>query len=279
MTQTRAERKAQKAQLREARRHAKEARNVKGLPQTGAEATTYATPAQTTGESVRAGEAADHGTELVTTGVVREWHQHAPESLPQIHEAIDSWGAKVRLDPAKVQEKVDKITKRVGSREVVVQETVTEWVERPAAPAPRTERHVEPVKAAKRKPRILGFFGPRGAKKAVDEAAAATQTTTGPATTADAAYQPQCSALTADGAQCRNSARGDSKYCISHKGYQPPTAKGIAKRVEGEAWDPRDKVTDAQTVRAANTRPKVRKAKGTRLSQRKAPKSAARKKR
>lgn len=45
-------------------------------------------------------------------------------------------------------------------------------------------------------------------------------------------YRPQCAALTADGAQCRNSARHDSKYCASHKGYQPPTAKGIVMRAD-----------------------------------------------
>lgn len=37
-------------------------------------------------------------------------------------------------------------------------------------------------------------------------------------------YRPQCAALTEHGKQCRNSARAGSKYCASHKGYQPPTA-------------------------------------------------------
>lgn len=41
-------------------------------------------------------------------------------------------------------------------------------------------------------------------------------------------YHPQCVALTADGAQCRNSTRGASKYCSSHKGYQPPGARKVA---------------------------------------------------
>ena len=45
------------------------------------------------------------------------------------------------------------------------------------------------------------------------------------------AYRPQCSALTDEGHQCRNSARQTSKYCSSHFGYQPPTmAKAAAKR-------------------------------------------------
>lgn len=47
----------------------------------------------------------------------------------------------------------------------------------------------------------------------------------------EAAYRPQCSALTDGGHQCRNSARQSSKYCSSHFGYQPPTmAKAAAKR-------------------------------------------------
>jgi hypothetical protein len=49
--------------------------------------------------------------------------------------------------------------------------------------------------------------------------------------TAEHHYRPQCSALTEDGKQCRNSARADSKYCASHFGYQPPViAKAEAKR-------------------------------------------------
>lgn len=273
MKEIRAERKARKAELRQARRHAKEARDVKELPQTGAEATIYATPADVTGDSFRTVAPASGG-DLVVTSIVREWHQHAPESLPQIHDAIDSWGRAQRIDPVKVQERVDKITRKVAHREVVVQETVTEWVEKPVTPPARTERHAEPVKADKRKPRILGFFGPRGTKKAVDQVTAERAEAAKPG---EPGYQPQCQALTADGAQCLNSSRGVSKYCASHKGYQPPTAKGIAKRVEGEAWDPRDKVSDVQTVKAARTKPKVRKAKDTPLSQRKAPKKAARK--
>jgi hypothetical protein len=91
-------------------------------------------------------------------------------------------------------------------------------------------------------------------------------------------YQPQCAALTEDGSQCRNSARGKSRYCASHKGYQPPTAKGLAKRIEGEGWSAKDKVTDRQSVGAADTRPVVRKAKDTTLKVRKAPKKASAKK-
>jgi hypothetical protein len=97
-------------------------------------------------------------------------------------------------------------------------------------------------------------------------------------TASDPDYQPQCAALTEDGSQCRNSARGTSRYCSSHKGYQPPTAKGLAKRIEGEDWDADDKVTDRQSVGAADTRPVVRKAKDTTLKVRKAAKKAAPKK-
>ena len=82
-------------------------------------------------------------------------------------------------------------------------------------------------------------------------------------------YRPQCSAVTADGAQCRNSARQGSKYCAPHFGYQPPTTTGLAKRIEGEDWSDEDKQTDAGTVRDADTKAAVKKAKDTKPSVRK----------
>ena len=75
---------------------------------------------------------------------------------------------------------------------------------------------------------------------------------------AEAGYRPQCSALTADGKQCRNSAREGSKYCGSHFGYQPKTLKGSAQHIEGEDWDPEDKRTDKDSVRKADTKAKVK---------------------
>jgi hypothetical protein len=64
------------------------------------------------------------------------------------------------------------------------------------------------------------------------------------------AYRPQCSALTDEGHQCRNSARHDSKYCISHFGYQPPAiAKAAASRED----------TLPRVKGAADTKPSVRK--------------------
>lgn len=65
------------------------------------------------------------------------------------------------------------------------------------------------------------------------------------------AYRPQCAALTDAGHQCRNSARHESKYCASHFGYQPPAIAQAAARRE-------------------DTRPRVRKAKDTLPSVRKA---------
>lgn len=63
------------------------------------------------------------------------------------------------------------------------------------------------------------------------------------------AYRPQCAALTEAGAQCRNSAREASKYCISHFGYQPPTiAKAEARRED----------TLPRVKGAADTLPSVR---------------------
>ncbi|MEA3189717.1 MAG: hypothetical protein QOD77_299 [Thermoplasmata archaeon] len=64
-------------------------------------------------------------------------------------------------------------------------------------------------------------------------------------------YRPQCSALTEEGHQCRNSARESSKYCISHFGYQPPLiAKAAAARED----------TKPRVKGAADTKPSVRKA-------------------
>ncbi|MCA1818870.1 MAG: hypothetical protein LC620_02260, partial [Halobacteriales archaeon] len=68
----------------------------------------------------------------------------------------------------------------------------------------------------------------------------------------EAAYRPQCSALTDDGHQCRNSARGGSKYCSSHFGYQPPA---IAK-AEAVREDTLPRVKDAP-----DTLPSVRREK------------------
>ena len=66
---------------------------------------------------------------------------------------------------------------------------------------------------------------------------------------ADGGYEPQCSALTAAGGQCRNSARHGSKYCASHFGYQPPAiAKAEAAR----------KDTIARVRGAPDTKPSVR---------------------
>jgi hypothetical protein len=79
-------------------------------------------------------------------------------------------------------------------------------------------------------------------------------------------YRPQCSALTADGKQCRNSARGGSKYCGSHVGYQPKTLKGSAKKIEGKTWSATDKLTDKQSVKRADTKARVKKAPDTRPS-------------
>src|ERR1041385_7525023 len=87
-------------------------------------------------------------------------------------------------------------------------------------------------------------------------------------------YHPQCAALTADGKQCRNSARGTSKYCASHKGYQPPATKGLAKRIEGDSWSATDKLTDRQSARSADTKPKVRRAEDTPLAVRSKAKGA-----
>lgn len=252
-------------------------------------------------------EEAGGGT-MILHRQVREWQPQAPETLRQIEATIDSWGRpgstvhvpERKLDLAYVETQVDRLTRRVkDTRKEVVTETVTEWVEGPVGSGPiNVEETREPAETAwsgeeaskdnkdkkparpKRGFRALGFFGPKK-----DKPAKAKNARTDKATfqetredVSDKEYQPQCSALTADGAQCRNSARGDSRYCISHFGYQPPTTKGLAQRIEGDAWDPDDHVTDHQSVRSKDTRPAVRKAPDTRLRTRKpARKAPARK--
>ena len=90
-----------------------------------------------------------------------------------------------------------------------------------------------------------------------------------PASAASDEYRPQCSAITEDGKQCRNSARGGSKYCAPHFGYQPKTLKGAAKHIEGDDWDEHDDQTDSATVREADIKARVKGAKDTKPSVRK----------
>lgn len=70
-------------------------------------------------------------------------------------------------------------------------------------------------------------------------------------------YRPQCSAITADGAQCRNSSRDGSKYCGSHFGYQPSTAATVREETGGRV---RDTDTKPRVRRARDTTPAIRKA-------------------
>jgi hypothetical protein len=211
---------------------------------------------------------------------VKEWQKTAPESLREIEAIIDSWGGATstravpdhsNLDAAELEARVDKITRKVkGSRKVEVTETVTEWVEGPpgsgpiaveADPPQATEPWVgqqEPAAPRSERPkRRFSLFS----RKAMAADA--------PKPTADKDYQPQCVALTADGAQCRNSSRDGSRYCISHFGYQPPTVKGLAQRIEGDAWSPDDGLTNRDSVSAVDTRPAVKRAPDTRLRSRK----------
>ena len=226
-------------------------------------------------ETVAVEEQSD-GTTVVRRHV-KEWQPHTSESLREIEAIIDSWGGAsssrtvpdhAHLEASEIEARVDKLTRKVkGSRKVEVTETVTEWVEGPPGSGPiaveadpTPEPQAEAVAKTERPKRRFSLFG---RKKDKADAKAETKPT------ADKAYQPQCSALTADGAQCRNSARHDSKYCISHFGYQPPTVKGLAQRIEGDAWDPDDQLTDRASVKSVDTRPAVRRAPDTRLRTRK----------
>lgn len=71
----------------------------------------------------------------------------------------------------------------------------------------------------------------------------------------EAKPMPQCSAITEDGKQCRNSARHESKYCASHFGYQPQEAKTIRKAT-------------GAPVASADTKPRWGRAKDTKPSTR-----------
>lgn len=230
-------------------------------------------------DNVASVEPKEDGT-LVVHHVVKEWQPTAPESLREIEETIDSWGRtappatapREDLDLSVVQARVDKITRKVKSRrKEVVTETVTEWVEGPVgsgpiavedepAPAVAETRQDQPDPRKTRPKRRFSLFRKAKADETAD-----------PRSKGGKDYQPQCAALTADGAQCRNSSRDGSRYCISHFGYQPPTTKGLAQRIEGDAWDPGDSLTDRDSVRSVDTRPAVSKARDTRLKVRKAP--------
>ena len=112
----------------------------------------------------------------------------------------------------------------------------------PAQPEPVQETAPEPETEEPRRRR--GLFGFRRRERPEPEPAAEEPV-------AEKEYQPQCSALTEEGAQCRNSARGGSKYCSSHYGYQPRTVQGIHQSrdteprfdssrdtLPGGGWDP-----------------------------------------
>lgn len=99
------------------------------------------------------------------------------------------------------------------------------WGTAPAVPGVR--RAPQPVRAT---PPTRAAATPR---RDVPVAAAPVRTPAPPEPVAAASeYQPQCSALRADGVQCRNSARGGSKYCGSHVGYQPRTAVGVVRQTD-----------------------------------------------
>src|SRR5688572_22642963 len=101
-------------------------------------------PAASVAEQSFVEEQAD-GT-VVVRHHVREWQPQAAETLREIEATIDSWGqrpgaapavAAAPLDLEKVQENVDRLTRRVKDRrKEVVTEVVTEWVEGPVGSGP-----------------------------------------------------------------------------------------------------------------------------------------------
>lgn len=127
--------------------------------------------------------------EVVAT--VREWEPQHVDDLRKIEHAVDALGrapgepAPVNRDHAAIAAAVDKLTKRVKTRKVIVKETVTEYVdaEGPVEVRAASPTHVvdtpttptEPVDEGKK----LGWFARRKqAKDAKPEAPAATTTAT-----------------------------------------------------------------------------------------------------
>lgn len=120
-------------------------------------------------------------TETVAT--TREWNPSDTTPLADIQGAIDAWDRRAATgaspaaraptpprDYAAIQEAVDRLTRRVKTRKVVVHETVTEYVEQevPAATAGSPEGVAELATVAKpaEEPKKLGFFARRKAAKA-----------------------------------------------------------------------------------------------------------------
>ena len=221
--------------------------------------------------------------------VVREWAPHNHDPLKVIHETIDAWGGRQAAAAAatepqapgpdydQVVAKVERLTRHVKARTVTVTETVIEPVESQATtgngePWDGERASVSIASGGKRPSKSKSKRAKRGARAASRGAkprktsvkAKAKPKATAP-TTAAPGYRPQCAALTAD--------------CAPHKGHQPPTTKGLAKRIEGDAWSPTDKVTDRSSVKGADTRPAVRKAKDTKVRVRKVAKKGRGKKR
>lgn len=126
----------------------------------------------------------------------------------------------------------------------------------PAKAAPAKVEVAKPVTPAKKpaaKPAAKA--AKPAAKKAPAKAAAKSPAKKAPA---KKAYRPQCSAVTKAGDQCKSSARDGSKYCASHKGYQPP-----AKAAVKSAKDTVPKVKGAEDT-APSTRKVVKKEKAPR---------------
>ncbi len=194
---------------------------------------------------------------------------------------------------------VDRIIKDVDlEEETVVEETVTEVVPETETPedadvvevleSKPAKKASKPHKAAKKaaattrksasKAKASGAKATASVKKAPAKAKAETKKTASTAkkatskaqatpVTPEKDYQPQCEALTADGKQCRNSSRKGSKYCGSHKGYQPKSAskllstrdtaprhakaKDTTPKVVGKAHDEVDKAKDSHQEQCA----------------------------
>ena len=110
-----------------------------------------------------------------TREVVREWQPTHDDSLARIQGTIDSWGrapgepAPPSRDYAAIEAAVDRLTKRVKTRKVVVKQTVTEYIDEevPVEEAAAVEEAPAPLAsmAPAEEPKKAGFFARRKAAK------------------------------------------------------------------------------------------------------------------
>ena len=184
-------------------------------------------------------------TETETVATTREWNPSRTTPLADIQGTIDAWSRGAGATPATratapprdyaaIQEAVDRITRRVKTRKVVVHETVTEYVEQEvpaeaaeATPAGSPEGVAELATVAKpaEEPERLGFFARRKAAKQAKDGPAA-EAPAGAASTPVVEAAPRRAVTVADDAWDP----GTAKAIEAPKALQSKAAKRTAGR-------------------------------------------------